>query len=99
MRKNIDNNRIFTLRRQGRTLKEIARVVGLAPSTVRDRLLQSGRFPGRVHLRSQFPPEKARVIFTMYRQGYSLRQIGSVIGYSYETVRTVLNNKSRYVRR
>jgi DNA-binding CsgD family transcriptional regulator len=99
MRKNIDNKRIFALRRQGRTLKEIARVMGLAPSTVRDRLLQSGKFPGRVRLRSHFPPEKARVIFSLYNKGYSLRQIGAVIGYSYETVRTVLNNKNRYKRR
>jgi len=96
MRKNIENKRIFALRRQGRTLKEIARVVGLAPSTVRDRLLQSGKFPGRVRLRSHFPLEKVRVIFSMYKQGYSLRQIGAVIGYSYETVRTVLKKRAYY---
>jgi lambda repressor-like predicted transcriptional regulator len=91
MKRNVSDARIFALRRRGNTLKEIARAVGLAPSTVRDRLLQSGKFPGRVRLRNQFPPEKARVIFSLHKKGFSLRQIGEEIGYSYETVRTVLN--------
>jgi lambda repressor-like predicted transcriptional regulator len=95
MKKDATDLRIFALRKQGNTLKEIAQAVGLAPSTVRDRLLQSGKFPGRVRLRNHFPQEKVRVIFSMYKKGASLRQIGAEIGYSYETVRTVLRKNGR----
>jgi hypothetical protein len=73
MKKDATDLRIFALRKQGNTLKEIAQAVGLAPSTVRDRLLQSGKFPGRVRLRNHFPQEKVRVIFSMYKKGASLQ--------------------------
>jgi lambda repressor-like predicted transcriptional regulator len=85
--------RIFAMRKQGSTLAEIAQAVGLAPSTVRNRLLQSGKFSRR--LQNGFPQEKIRVIFSMYEKGATLRQIGAQIGYSYETVRTVLRKSGR----
>jgi lambda repressor-like predicted transcriptional regulator len=87
--------RIFALRRKGNTLQEIADAVGMSSATVRMRLLRSGKFPGRVPLKDQFPPEKARVIFAMYKKGYSLRKIGDAVGYSYETVRTVLRKSGK----
>jgi lambda repressor-like predicted transcriptional regulator len=45
--------RIFAMRKQGSTLAEIAQAVELASSTVRNRLLQSGKFPRR--LQNGFP--------------------------------------------
>lgn len=95
MKKNRNDARIFALRRQGNTLQVIADAVGMSPATVRVRLLRSGKFPGRIHLKDQFPPEKARIIFAMYKKGYSLRKIGGVVGYSYETVRTVLRKSGK----
>ncbi len=94
-RKDKTDARIFAMRRQGNTLQEIANVVGISPATVRVKLLRSGKFPGRVPLKSQFPPEKARTIFSMYEKGHSLRKIGDAVGYSYETVRTVLRKSGR----
>ena len=91
--------RIFALRRQGNTLREIGQAVGLAPSTVRDRLLQSGKFPGRVRLRNHLSQEKVQLIVSMYEKGSSLRRIGAEIGYSYETVRTVLHKNGRPIAR
>jgi hypothetical protein len=58
--------RIFAMRKQGSTLAEIAQAVELASSTVRNRLLQSGKFPRR--LQNGFPQEKIRVIFSMYEK-------------------------------
>jgi lambda repressor-like predicted transcriptional regulator len=95
MKKNASDLRIFALRRQGNTLSDIAQAVGLSPSTVRDRLLQSGQFPGRVHLRNHFPQDKVREVVSMRDKGASLRQIGAEIGYSCETVRTVLRKSGR----
>jgi lambda repressor-like predicted transcriptional regulator len=97
MKRDATDLRIFAMRRQGNTLREIAQAVGLLPSTVRDRLLQSGKFkfPGRVPLRNHFPQEKLRAIFSMHEKGASLRQIGAEIGYSYETVRSVLRKIGR----
>jgi lambda repressor-like predicted transcriptional regulator len=91
--------RIFALRRQGNTLREIGQAVGLAPSTVRDRLLQSGKFPGRIRLRNHLSQEKVQLIVSMYEKGSSLRRIGAEIGYSYETVRTVLRRSGRPIAR
>jgi DNA-binding CsgD family transcriptional regulator len=95
MKSNRTDNRILALRRKGYTLQEIADVVRISPATVRMRLLRSGKFPGRIPLKSQFPPEKARMIFSMYKKGYSLRKIGDAVGYSYETVRTVLHKSGK----
>lgn len=89
------NARMFAMRSNGNTLQEIAAAVGISPATVRIRLLRSGKFPGRVRLRDQFPPEKARTIFEMYTKGFSLRKIGDAVGYSYETVRTVLRKSGK----
>src|SRR5215467_9676234 len=89
------DTRIFALRRKGHTLQEIAKVVRISPATVRTRLLRSGKFPGRVPLKNQFPAEKARTIFSMYQKGYSLRKIGDAVDYSYETVRTVLRKSGK----
>ncbi|HLJ25232.1 MAG TPA: helix-turn-helix domain-containing protein [Candidatus Angelobacter sp.] len=94
MKRNKKDARIFALRRKGHTLQDIADAVGRSSAVVRAILLR-GKFPGRVPLRDQFPPEKARVIFSMYQKGYSLRKIGDAIGYSYETVRTVLRKSGR----
>jgi lambda repressor-like predicted transcriptional regulator len=99
MTKDAADSRIIALRRQGNTLREIAQAVGLVPSTVRDRLLQSGKFPGRIRLRNHFSQEKVNVIFSMREKGASLRQIGAEIGYSYETVRTVLRKSGCAVAR
>jgi lambda repressor-like predicted transcriptional regulator len=87
--------RIIALRRQGSTLSEIAQAVGLAQSIVRDRLYQSGKFPGRHLRRNHFPPEKVPVIRSMHEKGATLRQIGAEIGYSHETVRAVLRKDDR----
>jgi lambda repressor-like predicted transcriptional regulator len=95
MKEDATDIRIFALRRQGNTLREIAKAVGLAETTVRTRLLQNGKFPGRIRLRNHFPQEKARVIFSMREKGVSLRRIADEIGYSYETVRTVLRKSDR----
>jgi hypothetical protein len=91
--------RIFAMRRKGRTLKEIGDAIGVSDGVVRARLFSSGKFPGRVPLRNRFPKETARVIFSMYRQGASLREIAEVVEYSHETVRTVLRKSGRVVRR
>ena len=98
MKKNVDA-RIFSLRRKGNTLQEIADAVRISPAAVRSKLMRSGKFPGRVTLRSRFPKDKARVIFAMYKKGSSLRDIGDAIGYSYETVRTVLKKNGLLTRR
>lgn len=99
MRKYASDLRIFALRRKGHSLSDIAQAVGLSPSTVRDRLLQSGKFPGRVHLRNHFPQDKVIELVSMRDKGATLRQIGAKIGYSYETVRTVLRKSGRDVAR
>jgi DNA-binding CsgD family transcriptional regulator len=96
MKEDATDELIFTLRRQGHTLREIAEAIGLAESTVRHRLLQSGKFPRRVPLRNHLPQEKVRVILSMREKGATLRQIAVEIGYSHETVRTVLRGSGRY---
>ena len=90
MKADATHERIFALRRQGHTLNEIAQEVGLSASAVRYRLLQSGKFSGRVLLRNHLPQEKNRIILSMREKGATLRQIAAEIGYSHETVRTVL---------
>jgi lambda repressor-like predicted transcriptional regulator len=95
----VNEARIFAMRRKGRTLKEIGDAIGVSDGVVRARLFSSGKFPGRVPLRNRFPKETARVIFSMYKKGASLCDIGAVVGYSHETVRTVLRKSGRVVRR
>jgi lambda repressor-like predicted transcriptional regulator len=95
MKQKINTARIFAMRRKGNTLQEIADAAGSSPAIVRGILLRSGKFPGRVQLRDRFPKDKARIIFSMYQKGHSLRAIGDVVGYSYETVRTILRKSGR----
>jgi len=82
--------RIFALRRKGYTLAEISAAVGMSIEIVRRTLLDAGKFPGRVPLRNHLSAEVARAIFGLRQRGYSLREIGDAVGYSYETVRKVL---------
>ena len=88
----VNEARIFKMRRQGITVQAIADAVGTSAAIVRARLLQSGKFPGRVHLKSRFPEKEARMILALHKKAHSLREIAKAVGYSYETVRTVLKN-------
>jgi lambda repressor-like predicted transcriptional regulator len=90
--------RIFAMRRKGCTIAEISRSVGYSTATVRLILLRNG-FPGRVPLyRYTFSPEVGRAILGLHKCGYSLREIGKAVGYSYETVRTFLRRNRRTTR-
>jgi lambda repressor-like predicted transcriptional regulator len=79
-------SRIFAMRRQGYTLKEISQAVGTSMNAVRLTLLASGKFPVRVPLRGAFAQEIERAVLALRKRGYSLRRIGATVGYSYETV-------------
>lgn len=90
--------RILQLRRQKMSCMNIAEAVGVSSSSVRTVLLGAGQST-RLDNRKPLTPVKIKAVREMHQMGLSLRDIGAVIGYSYETVRTVLNRRGPPARR
>src|ERR1051326_3836950 len=79
--------RIFSMRKEGYTLVEIADAVGVSYATARRILLKSGAFPARRTTRKRL---RDRRILALKRQGRSPEEIARAVGCRLLKVQQVL---------
>jgi len=80
--------RVYDLYASGKTLLQVSQATGVGVPIVREIVRPIIRKAGGVHLK-KFDREEAE---KLYSEGKSLREVGRLLGVSYEAVRLVLSN-------